>query len=509
MTTAYWRRDDVDLPGLDRLAQRIALFIVAGDCIALSGPLGAGKTTFARFLIAALGGAEEVQSPTFGLLQSYPTPRLMLHHCDFYRLEPGETQELGLEDCLDDGALMIEWPERAAPLLCPDRLDIAFADTAAEDRRALTLTAHGDWTGRLERLKLLDGFLAGSAYGDCTVRYMQGDASARAYARLSGPGPSAVLMNAPRMADGPPIRGGKPYSQLVHLAEDVQPFVAVGGALRARGLSAPEIRSADLERGFLILEDLGDKVFAGEIAAGAPQEALTRAAVEVLLHLAKAPPESDLPVEAGANYSLPDFDAEAMLIEASLVVDWLWPAVHGREAPEAVRRGFLAAWTTPLEDAAKADPGWVLRDYHSPNLMWLPERRGFARVGLLDFQDAMRGPLAYDLVSLLQDARVDVPAALEAKLLDHYCASRHAADPAFSADSFRRRYALLGAQRNSKILGIFARLAKRDGKRGYLAHMPRVARYLQRDLAHPGLEALRAWYEAELPPASELPPAAL
>ena len=118
--------------------------------------------------------------------------------------------------------------------------------------------------------------------------------------------------------------------------------------------------------------------------------------------------------------------------------------------------------------------------------MWLPERAGLKRVGLLDFQDALAGPAAYDLVSLLQDARLDVPETLEAELLDRYCAARGAREPHFSSDEFRTLYATLGAQRNSKILGIFARLAKRDGKRGYLSHLPRVARYLARNLSHPG-----------------------
>jgi aminoglycoside/choline kinase family phosphotransferase len=162
-----------------------------------------------------------------------------------------------------------------------------------------------------------------------------------------------------------------------------------------------------------------------------------------------------------------------------------------------------------LEQAAKADQGWVLRDYHSPNLMWLPGRVGIRRVGILDFQDALRGPLAYDLVSLLQDARLDVPEALEAELRDRYCAARAAQSQHFSSDQFVFLYAMLGAQRNSKILGIFARLAKRDGKRGYLNHIPRVARYLERDLAHPALAQLRAFYARELPPAGELPPLAL
>ena len=213
-----------------------------------------------------------------------------------------------------------------------------------------------------------------------------------------------------------------------------------------------------------------------------------------------------LPIEGHAPYRLPAFDAEAMLTEASLLIDWFWPALHGREMPAELAEEFKALWRPLLADAAKSDLGWVLRDYHSPNLIWLPEREGVKKVGILDFQDALLGPLAYDVVSLLQDARLDVPEALERELLARYCSARGAQNKDFSGDRFVSLYATLGAQRNSKILGIFARLAKRDGKRGYLAHIPRVARYLERDLAHPALAALRRFYAREFPAAENLPP---
>jgi aminoglycoside/choline kinase family phosphotransferase len=295
----------------------------------------------------------------------------------------------------------------------------------------------------------------------------------------------------------------------VHLAEDVTPFVAVTGALSARGLSAPAIYAFDLARGFIVLEDLGDRVFGNELARGADQAPLWTAAVDVLLKLATEPPQASLPIEGHAPYPLPHFDAEAMLTEASLIIDWLWPALHGKATPDSLREEFEVLWRPHLEKAARADPGWVLRDYHSPNLMWLPAREGIRRVGILDFQDALSGPLAYDLVSLLQDARLDVPEPLERAELDRYCAARNAQSGPFSSDDFRTLYATLGAQRNSKILGIFARLAKRDGKRGYLAHIPRVARYLERDLAHAALGDLRRFYARAFPAAGDLPPLAL
>ena len=504
-----WRLGDVDLEQLDILASEAALSLKIGDVVTLSGPLGAGKTTFARALITHLGDEGEVPSPTFALTQRYETPRLDLCHCDFYRLQPPEIEELGLDDVLDEACLLIEWPERASDWLPADRLDIALAETSDPNTRHVTLTGHGAWGPRLDRLHALSDFVDETSFAGAKTEYLQGDASARSYARLILPDRTAILMNSPRQPDGPPIRDGKPYSELVHLAEDVTPFVAVADALRTRGLSAPVIHAFDLDQGFIVLEDFGSQVFGAEVARGVKQDGLWGGAVDVLSALATKPPTDTLPIEGHAPYPLPSFDADAMLMEASLIIDWLWPALHSQETPEALREEFSALWRPLLEQAAHADLGWVLRDYHSPNLMWLPEQTGVKQVGLLDFQDALKGPLAYDLVSLLQDARLDVPEALEREQLDRYCAARSTQSEAFSSDYFRTLYATLGAQRNSKILGIFARLAKRDGKSGYLAHIPRVARYLERDLAHPSLNELRRFYEREFPTANELPPLAV
>jgi tRNA threonylcarbamoyl adenosine modification protein YjeE len=504
--TASFSLDGVDLVRLDSLASRLALLLKTGDVVALSGPLGAGKTTFARALVTRLDGEGEVPSPTFALMQRYETPRLTLTHCDFYRLEAAELDELGLDDALTEGAVLIEWPERAASWLPADRLDIAMDETATPNARRIVLTGHDGWEPRLERLEQMARFLDRTPYAAAPARYLQGDASTRSYARLVLPDRSAILMNSPRQPDGPPIRDGKPYSALVHLAEDVTPFVAVAGALRERGLSAPAVYAFDLDQGFLILEDLGDRVFGGEVARGRKMTELWGPAVDVLAALAHKPPPKLLPIEGHAPYRLPAFDAEAMLTEASLLIDWFWPALHGRPMPAELAEEFGAVWRPLLSEAAKTDLGWVLRDYHSPNLIWLPEREGLKKVGILDFQDALFGPLAYDLVSLLQDARLEVPEALERELLDRYCSARGAQDNNFSGDRFVSLYATLGAQRSSKILGIFARLAKRDGKRGYLAHIPRVARYLERDLAHPALADLRRFYSREFPAAETLRP---
>lgn len=489
---------------LMRLGEDIAFVARRGDLVTLIGELGAGKTTLARAIIKALcgNGTDEIPSPTFTLVQTYTGQRMPVAHFDLYRLTmPSELDELGLDLALRQGVALVEWPERAGGILPHDRLEVLIEDEGEETRR-LTLLGHGSWTERLDRLAAMRDIVEADGMADpsWSLHYLQGDASVRRYGRLvSKSGASAVLMDWARQPDGPAIRNGLPYSRIAHLAENVRPFVAVAALLKARGLSVPNIYAQDLEHGFLVLEDLGARVFAGEVARGAGNQAeLWRAATDVLVDLQEEPPPAELPVGNGEVHHLPHYDRNALGIEVELLIDWYWEAVHGSPPPEAARAEFMGLWAEPFAALDALPPALVLRDYHSPNLLWLPEREGIARVGIIDFQDAMQGPQAYDLVSLLQDARVDVPPELEADLLDRYCAEVAARRPDFDRDAFHFAYAALGAQRNTKILGIFARLAKRDGKPQYLAHIPRLWRYLERDLAHPELSRLKSWYDRHL-----------
>jgi len=486
-----------------RLAMDVALLLRPGDVVTLSGDLGAGKTTFARALIRRLAGDEqiEVPSPTFTLVQSYALPAFPVIHADLYRVsEPSELVELGFDEAAEDAVTLIEWPDRAAGRLPADRLDIAFTLSAAQglNYRQARLTGFGAFVPRAERLVTIRRFLNESGFETAERQYLQGDASTRTYERLVQNGRSAVLMDAPRRPDGPPVRGGRPYSAVAHLAEDmVKPFVAMARALHERGFSAPEIYAADLAEGLLILEDLGREGLVD--AASAPIEERYAAAVDVLVALHRKPQPAVLRVAPRVEHRLPPYDLDALLIEAELMLDWYLP-YRGAPLPPGTGSELVALWRHLLRRATEEPPNWVLRDYHSPNLLWLPERNGIARIGLLDFQDAVMGPSAYDVVSLLQDARVTVPEAMEMTLLGRYVVGRQASVPEFDATGFLELYALLGAQRATKILGIFARLDRRDGKPQYLRHMPRIWAYLCRSLSHPTLQPLKTWYDANVPP---------
>ena len=481
----------------------LALLIGPGDVITLSGDLGAGKTAAARAMIRYYAGddALEVPSPTFTLAQTYELPPFPLVHADLYRVNDAiELEEIGLSPLPEGTVALIEWPERAAGALPQDRIDIALSHRPAlgSTARAAEITGHGKAAAQVARLKALRQFLDGAGYAEAKRQRMAGDASTRSYARLVRDDGVVILMNSPPRPDGPAVYDGKSYSAAVHLAEDVKPWVAIARALSERGFSAPLIHHADLDNGFLITEDFGGVSF---VEGDPPRPIAERyeAATDVLAALHREPLPEVLPLAPQISYAMPVFDTDAQLVEAGLMLEWYLPD-RGVEPSDNLRAEFVMMWRDLLSKSAAAARTWVLRDFHSPNLIWLAERSGIARVGIIDFQDAVLGPAAYDLVSLLQDARIDVPELVELSLLTRYIKARRSSDQTFDPAEFAELYALMSAQRNTRLLGTFARLNRRDGKPNYLRHQPRIWTYLSRSLAHPVLARAREWYTINVPP---------
>ncbi|UPJ49753.1 tRNA (adenosine(37)-N6)-threonylcarbamoyltransferase complex ATPase subunit type 1 TsaE [Bradyrhizobium sp. 200] len=480
----------------------LALLVGPGDVITLSGDLGAGKTAAARAMIRYLANDPvlEVPSPTFTLAQSYDLPFPLLH-ADLYRInDSSELEEIGLSPLPDGTLALIEWPERAPDALPGDRIDIAFSHRPAlgSTARAAEITGHGKAAAQVTRLSGLRKFLSDAGFLDAARERMPGDASTRSYARLVRDDGTSILMNSPRRPDGPAIYNGMSYSAAVHLAEDVKPFVAIDNGLRAHGFSAPAIRHADLDSGFLITEDFGS----ASIVEGDPPQPIAEryeAATDMLAELHRKPLPETAPLEPQRSYQIPVYEIDAWLVEVGLMLEWYLPD-RGADVSQQRRDEFVAMWRTLLEKPAAAPRTWVMRDFHSPNIIWLGDRTGILRVGIIDFQDAGLGPAAYDLVSLLQDARIDVPEQLELTLLTRYIKARRAADGQFDPAGFAELYAIMSAQRNTRLLGTFARLNRRDGKPQYLRHQPRIWTYLNRSLAHPALSAFRDWYAANVPP---------
>ena len=350
-----------------------------------------------------------------------------------------------------------------------------------------------------ERAEEIEAFLGQAGWSAATRHPLPGDASTRHYTRLIRGGQSAMLMDQPQHTEAPAAterasaeeRRALGYNALARLAgADCARFVAASNYLRARGLSAPEIFAADTKAGLVLLEDLGDALYGPILASGAEEQALYAAAIDALVRLHR----DSAPGALAPGIPLFRYDETALLAEADLLTEWFLPLAKGRAAgPEEMEEHRLL-WREALKGLETTPGVFVHRDYHALNLLWLPQRKGHARVGMIDFQDALAGAPAYDLVSLLEDARRDVAPELAEKMTRRYLEQSDV-----DAETFRASAAILAAQRNAKIVGIFARLARRDAKPGYLEHLPRVWRYLARDLEHPALSRLKAWYDREFP----------
>jgi N-acetylmuramate 1-kinase len=475
-----------------QLGEDLALAVAPGLCIALEGDLGAGKSTLARALLRALANDPDLEapSPTFTLVQSYEL-RIPVAHFDLYRIaDPSEVEELGFEEALETGVCLVEWPDRAADFLPAECVRVSFLQE--QDGRRVTITGPEARLHRIGRTLAIRKFLDDRGYQNASRRFLTGDSSFRGYERVcSADGRRFVLMDSPARSNGPVIRDGKPYSQLVHLAEDVRPFIAIGRYLKGLDLSVPAIYETDPDQGILLIEDLGNEGVLDE--SRAPVAERYREAVLCLAEFHKLAVPDRLPIDDASVHEVPSFDKAALLYEVELLLDWHIPwKRNGARATDAEREDYLAIWSSLIDEALTADKHLVLRDYHSPNLFWLPQREGFRKIGIIDFQDAIIGPLPYDVVSLVQDARVTVERPLMDELMETYMSAREAAG-AFDRKAFLKSWSIMSAQRACRLNGLWVRLKDRDNMAGYMQHMPRTLWHLQVAFEHEALAPLRDW----------------
>ena len=354
-----------------------------------------------------------------------------------------------------------------------------------------------------DRSDEMQAFLKSAGWGAAAIAPLPGDASTRRYFRAELGGRKAMLMDQPQHAEQPTApanatpeeRRKLGYNAVARLAgADVGRFIAASNYLRSHGLTAPEIYAADANAGFALIEDLGHDLYADVLSNGADADELYGAAIDALarLHRSEAP-------AALADKPLHQYDETALIAETDLLPEWFFPVGLGRGATADETAEHRTLWKQTLDPVLEHPAVFVHRDYHAQNLLWLPERSGHARVGIIDFQDAVAGTHAYDLVSLVEDARRDVDPSLAERMTVRYLKQMAAQGTPLEESGFRAQAAIMAAQRNAKIVGIFARLYKRDGKPRYLDYLPRVWGYLNRDLEHPALHALKAWYDERIP----------
>ncbi len=322
-----------------------------------------------------------------------------------------------------------------------------------------------------QRAALRIEFLAAQGLNASSLAPLAGDASFRRYFRLNSPAGPLVLMDAP-----PP-------------QEDVRPFARLSQHLDGLGFSVPRVQAEDTSNGFLLLEDFGDTTYSRALTEGVDETELYALAVDVLLAL------HALPTEQVLLPGLPLYETEDMTEKAGLLMEWYPTLVTGKPADPSLANDYRALWRQILPTLDASRRTLVLRDYHVDNLMLLSGRHGIKRCGLLDFQDAARGATAYDLASLIEDARRDINPVLYRTMLDRYLASLPAAD----RPDFLAALALCAAQRHSRVIGVFARLKLRDGKSHYLHHLPRLWRLFERALQHESLAPVRVFLDRHVP----------
>ncbi len=464
-----------------QLGEDLAMAVKAGDVFLLDGDLGAGKSTLARGLIRALVGdpGQEVPSPTFTLVQSYDT-LVPIYHFDLYRLSSSEElEELGFDEAIATGVVLIEWSERAADAMPTTSMRIAIGHEC--NGRRVVISGDGQAFDHVTRSLAMRDCLA--AYGCDAAHHVHflNDASARAYevVTLEGLVP-LVLINSLCLVLGPPVRDGKSYAEIAYTAQTVAVFSAIDSALAASGVTVPDIVAQDLKQGFLLFEYLGsDATFDSDGKLLAERYA---AAVELLAMIHWKHWDNQMEAAPGLIHQVPPFDRDALMIEVELLVDWYVETITTAPASVELCDNYRAAWNTVFDRLTDKQYGLVLRDYHSSNIIWHTDRNDFDKLGIVDFQDALIGSVAYDVASLAMDARVTISPEVERNTIDAYVAARQATVE-FDDAVFREAYAIMEAQRNSKILGIFVRLDRRDGKPQYLRHLPLIRDYLHHALS--------------------------
>ena len=493
------------------LAADLARLIRPGDCLALDGSVGMGKSTFARALLrsCAYNPDLEVPSPTFTLVQTYELEQeegvIEISHFDLYRIgDFEELYEIGLDESWQTGAALIEWPDRAEGLLPKDTLWVQFATGMKEDCRCVTLSGYGTWKARLERLCDKRQLLIASGWGDGLMAPLIGDLSPRRYDRITRPDqnvepsrdtnsilcPTAILMDMPKRAPGPVLSDGRRYDLVAHRVTELAPMISICAGLEEMGLRVPTMFGADPDRGLLLWEDFG-----GDTLSNSAEDPIAERYLATSMQLAKLheQPKPSFFDGAGGHHTIPSYSRDAFFIELDVFLDHYWPHVKGAVCPLTERQAFQTIWEPLIDHLLAAEQGLVLRDVQDPNCFWLADAPEGEQVGFIDFQDCLIGPSAYDLAALATDARVTISNRLETDILSTYWNMRLIKGD--YRDNFYSAYCLCVAQRTMKNLGAFARAADQWNKASYLDHVPRSLSYLDKALSYPLLADLKKWYE--------------
>tara|TARA_Y100000590_G_scaffold470226_1_gene662894 strand:- start:7136 stop:8611 length:1476 start_codon:yes stop_codon:yes gene_type:complete len=462
--------------------ENLCQIIELNDVIILNGKIGSGKTTLARHIINRILQIDisEIVSPTFNLYQVYENNNQKIHHYDFYRIENDiDLHEIDLAESFDEGITIIEWADKYKNYLPDSYLEIEISEI--DEGRVYKLRGCGTFKDRINKHNSLVHFLSNYKKPINKVEKIRGDASKRVYKRLYTQEDSLILMvyDKKEKKENPS-----------KLSTQIHDYVSICKYLREINVRAPKIYAVDYENQFLVQEDFGDLKYS-DIFIKEGFRKLYEPAIDTLINITKNKCPTNIKTDE-AIYKFEEYDKKTYLNEVNIFIDWYWPYVKGSICNAHVKSEFTEIWENLL-DKLSEESSLVLRDFHSPNLIFQPDGKGAEKCGIIDFQDALIGHPLYDLVSLAQDARITIKLDQELFIIDYYMKDFNFKKYQLNKHEFINQYNILGAQRALKILGVFARLSMSYQKHEYLIHIPRILDYINRNMGNESLRSLSIW----------------
>ena len=471
-----------NLSDLEKLSKELAPLLNEGGVVTLNGQIGAGKTTLAKLIIQQLTQTplEDIVSPTFNLYHTYNKDNLEIAHYDFYRIESEmELHEIDLNESFTDKICIIEWADKFRDFLPKDRIEIFIKCTKNE--RVYRINPLGKFREVVSNRAKIENFLGGLDINFTELQRLPGDASKRNYYRVMSSDNTMIVMDATQKSD---------IKNKTGLTNGIDDFIKIQEYLNSIDVRVPKLIARNKIDNIILEEDLGEYSYTDMLTKENYQK-LYNPAIKTLIHISNINHPKNISTKSNPHY-LKEFDLNIYLNEAEIFIDYYWPFIHGKQCNADKKQEFTHIMEEVYSNLTN-DKTLMLRDFHSPNLLFLENENGFRKCAVIDFQDALFGHPLYDLVSLTNDARITIDEYQEKYLIGLYKKDFPFNNFQFDSLSFMQQYHILGVQRSIKILGIFARLAILEANQNYLVHMPRIICYIKRIMQSGSIQALACW----------------
>ena len=471
-----------NLSDLEKLAKELTPLLNEGGVMTLNGQIGAGKTALAKLVIHDLTQVplEDIISPTFNLYHTYNKDNLEITHYDLYRIESEiELLEIDLNEAFTDKICIIEWADRFKDLLPKDRIEVTI--TCLKNERLYKINPLGKFKDVVKNWAKIENFLSDLDINFTELQRLRGDASKRKYYRVKNLDNTMILMDATQESDMKSKTGP---------TDGINDFIKIQEYLDSIDVRVPKLIARNKHDNIILEEDLGEYSYTDMLTKENYVE-LYNPAIKTLIHISNINHPKNISTNSNPHY-LREFDLDTYLNEAEIFIDYYWPFIHGKQCNADKKKEFRDIMVGVYSNLTN-DKTLMLRDFHSPNLLFLENENGYRKCAVIDFQDALFGHPLYDLVSLTNDARITIDEYQEKYLIELYKKDFPFNNFQFDSLSFMQQYHILGVQRSIKILGIFARLAILEANQNYLVHMPRIICYFKRIMQSGSIQALACW----------------